>query len=68
MPKKKTLDMYGNVCLMDGHRIYSSFFREDELQKNIDEAIAYKSGVIAIEKAHAGEPPVWERSAANEIT
>ena len=52
--------MYANVVInQNGSRIYSSFGKN--LEKMIKEAEEIKIGVIAIEEAHAGKPPVWIR-------
>jgi hypothetical protein len=43
-----------------GKRLYSSFYGHDRWS----DAILYAEqhpGVVAVEKAHAGEPPIWTR-------
>lgn len=57
--RAKGRPMYANVCIKDGRKIYTSFGRD--LNQMIVEAETLYSGVIAIEEAHAGKPPVWER-------
>lgn len=63
MRKKATKDskpMYGAVCIdWNGHRIYTSF--STDLQELINKAKSMH-GIIEIERAHAGEPPIWERA------
>ena len=59
--KRRDSVIYANVIMRDDHRLYSSFFHKDKLDSMIAAAIRYNHGVIAIERAHAGEPPVWTR-------
>lgn len=51
--------MFGLVCQnWSGREVYTSFYR------TADEAIRIatnSAGVIRVEKAHAGEPPIWVR-------
>ncbi len=50
--------MYGCVIDWNGRRIYSSFYRTAK------EAIEYAErmpGILAVELAHSGQPPIWER-------
>lgn len=57
---KETEPVYGAVCIdAGGHKIYTSF--STNLQELIDKAEGTYHGIIAIEQAHAGKPPVWER-------
>lgn len=57
---KETTPVYGAVCLnWEGHRVYTSF--STDLQELIDIAEGIGHGIVAIEEAHAGKPPVWER-------
>lgn len=57
---KETQPVYGAVCInAQGQRIYTSF--STDLQELIDKANGIYHGIIAIEEAHAGKPPVWER-------
>lgn len=51
--------VYATVVMMNGARWYSRF------GSDLPELIAYAErmpGVVAVELAHAGKPPVWERS------
>lgn len=55
--------LYATVCLMNGHRCYGSFSRD------LPKLIAYAErnrGVIVIDEAHAGKPPVWTRPTDDE--
>ena len=57
---KETQPVYGAVCLdWNKKRVYTSFSVNP--QELIDRAEGGDYGIIAIEKAHAGEPPIWER-------
>lgn len=58
---KETTPVYGAVCIgWEGRRTYTSF--STDLQELIDKAtIGGYSGIIEIEEAHAGKPPVWKR-------
>lgn len=62
MSKKPTpandAPLYASVCEMNGARVYTSFSRD--LAKLIAQTET-SMGVIAIEEAHAGKPPVWTR-------
>lgn len=56
---RETQPVYGTVCInWNGDRVYTSF--STDLQELIDKA-EHTFGIIAIEEAHAGKPPVWER-------
>lgn len=57
--RKKQKTIYAYVCERDGQRIYTSF--DVDLDAMIDAAETWKLGVVAIEEAHAGKPPVWTR-------
>ena len=64
MARKELKPYYANVCDRDGHRVYTSF--GTDLAKMIDDAETWLHGVVAIEEAHAGKPPVWTRPAESE--
>lgn len=59
MRKRPPSIIYGNVIERDGRHIYSSF--GTDLAAMIDAAETRLSGVIAIEEAHQGKPPLWTR-------
>lgn len=50
---------FANVCERDGKPIYTSFGHD--LAEMIRAAETINYGVIRIEEAHAGKPPVWTR-------
>lgn len=57
---KENKPVYGAVCLdWEGRRVYTSF--SSDLDELILNATTVGYGIVAIEKAHAGEPPVWTR-------
>ncbi len=55
---KKQMPVYATVVIMNGKRWYSSFNSDLNL---LIEKTKDMPGIIAIEEAHAGKPPVWER-------
>lgn len=57
---KETTPVYGAVCIDErGHRIYTSFSVDP--QELIKKAEGAYFGIVAVEEAHAGKPPIWER-------
>jgi hypothetical protein len=52
--------LYASVVLMNGARVYSRF--SSDLARMLVE-VEHNPGWVAIEQAHAGKPPVWERAA-----
>jgi hypothetical protein len=61
MPKKLSAPIYAAVVEMNGTRMYSRF--SEDLDALIRDAETLYTGIVAIERAHAGEPPVWTRPA-----
>jgi hypothetical protein len=57
--KKEQKPMYATVAIMNGMRVYCRF--STDLEMLIHDAETIYTGIIAIEEAHAGKPPVWER-------
>jgi hypothetical protein len=64
MARKKPQAIFAYVVERDGSRLYSQFFPESELPRMIEQAETIYTGVTEIEKAHAGEAPVWVRANA----
>ena len=61
--RDKSKPIYGAVCIGTlGVRVYTSF--STDLQELIDKADT-NFGIIEIEEAHAGKPPVWKRDENN---
>lgn len=62
MTKKRNKELkpvYGAVCIdWEGRRIYTSFSTDP--QELIDKAEG-SYGIVEIEEAHAGKPPIWKR-------
>lgn len=59
--RDKNLPFYGAVCINhNGRRIYTSFSTDLEA---LIETAKTNWGIVEIEEAHAGKPPVWTREA-----
>lgn len=57
--QKVSTPFYGNVAMMNGREVYTSFGHD--LPKMIADAEGLYHGIIRIEEAHTGKPPVWVR-------